>query len=140
MENLKSKNFTTFEVIHREPEKLPKELQPIAYHVQGFLQAFRNYLKIIHGREIRLVPTSGYRSPSYNQALPGASDNSYHMWRIDSNGYMVWAVDLTSPDLFQDELYQDAANFFTGEVYKHNENGLVHVTNYGDNEDLGGLF
>ena len=139
MKNLISKNWTTHEIIHREPDKLPKELSPIAYFWQGLLQGFSNYLKLKHGRIIRLFSLSGYRSPVYNQEVGGVS-NSYHMWRYDDNNAPICAEDLTSPDLDQDKLYNDAAEFFTGEVYKHNNNGLVHVSNYGEDEDLGGLF
>jgi|TARA_R110000822_G_scaffold218065_1_gene352548 hypothetical protein len=140
MENIKTKNFTSYEVIHRNPEKLSSSLAPIAYLVQGILQGFRNYLSLKYGKSIRLVPTSGYRSPNYNSSLEGSSKNSYHMWRYDKDGEAIWAVDLVSPDLEQDKLYNDAAAFFTGEVYKHSGNGLVHVSDYGANEDLGALF
>lgn len=138
--NLRSKNWTTHEVIHREPDKLPKELHLIAGFVQGILQGFSNHLFLKFGKRVRLIPTSGYRSPHYNSSLEGASDNSYHMWRIDQDGYIVWAVDLWSPDITQDQLYEAAAAYFNGEVYKHRQKNLVHVTNYGANEDLGELF
>lgn len=139
MKNLKSKNFSTHEVIHRDPEKLPSELEPIAYHAQGMLQGFRNHLKVKYGKDIILNVTSGYRSPSYNRAIGGAA-NSYHQWRIDKDGSMVWATDLISPNLSQELLYEEAARFFTGEVYMHRTNGLVHVSDYGKDEDLGVLF
>ena len=139
VENRYSKNFSLYEVIHRDPDKLMDQLVPIASHAQGMIQGFRNHLRVLLGKEIRINITSGYRSPSYNSQI-GGSVNSYHMWRFDNENNIIWALDITSPDLDQDELYEAAAKFFTGEVYKHGSNGLVHVTDYGADEDLGELF
>lgn len=139
MKNLRTKNFTTYEVIHREPDKLPKELESVAYIAQGMIQGFRNHLKYTHGKPIRIQITSGYRSPSYNQEI-GGSKNSYHMWRYNTDSEPIWALDIWSPDIDKDELYRDAAAFFEGEVYMHGHYNLVHVSNYGVNEDLGTLF
>lgn len=126
--NLKSDNFSLHEVIHRL-EGFPEKLIPVGMYVLARVQGFRESL----GKDVRLFTTSGYRSPSYNQQIGGA-ENSYHMWRIDNKHRVIWALDVFSPDMELEELYNKAAEYFNGEVYWHRRFKFIHLTDYGEDQ------
>lgn len=126
--NYKSKNFSLHEVIHRM-ENFPEKLVPIGMYAMCAIQGFRNYLG-----DKRLFITSGYRSPHYNNEIGGA-ENSFHMWRLDNDRKIVWALDIFSPDMEIEDLYNKAAAYFDGEVYWHKRFKFVHLTDYGKNEE-----
>jgi uncharacterized protein YcbK (DUF882 family) len=123
----RARNFTVDEVIHRGGGFDPR-LMPIAYTAMGYIQAIRDQLAV------PIIITSGYRSPSYNQSI-GGSPNSYHQWRYDQNGNMVWALDIASPSLDSSELYERVRSIVVGETYLHERFNFVHLAPYGNDEE-----
>lgn len=123
---MRTRNFILTDVIHR-PQDFPKELMPIAYTALGVVQTIRDALRI------PIIVTSGYREPQYNKLIKG-SENSYHMWRIDDKGYMIFALDIASPRMGTLELCDQVAMLINGEVYAHKTRGFVHVAPYGKDE------
>lgn len=123
---IRTRNFTLDEVIHRT-EDFPDSLLRIARTAMGYLQALRDYLGV------PLIITSGYRDPQYNTSI-GGSRNSHHIWRYTEQGEAIWAVDLYSPSMPLDILYEDIQKFVVGEVYMHTERGFVHLCPFGQDE------
>jgi uncharacterized protein YcbK (DUF882 family) len=130
---MRTRNFTLNEVIHR-PEQLPEDRLPIAYSVLGWVQALRDAAWEQYKKEIRFTVTSGYRSPAFNSSI-GGSTNSHHMWRTDDKGLMIWALDLTSPDLPLNEFYEFLRVRTRGQCYMHRRLGFVHIANYGNDTE-----
>ena len=135
--NVQTRNWSTIEIIHR-PDDFDEKLAPIAYLMQGYMQAFSDFLRMKHGREIRLNCGSGNRSKSYNMKVykdmgkpnEKAATTSFHIWRFEErNGkqYAVCAGDYSSPDLDVESLFKDAEEFVTGEVYLHTSLKFVHI-------------
>lgn len=128
MKNIKTKNFKTSDVVHSDFNKLPAELEPIAYIAHGFIQALRDKLGI------PLVVTSGYRSPAYNKQTRG-SENSFHMWRFDKDGNAIFALDIMSPNMPAPKLYELVKPLVKGETYLHRKLQFVHIAPYGADEE-----
>ena len=128
MKNIKTKNFKTSDVVHSDFNKLPIEVQPIAYIAQGFIQALRDKLGI------PLVVTSGYRYPAYNKEI-GGSENSFHMWRFDKDGNAIFALDVMSPSMPAAKLYELVKPLVKGETYLHRKLQFVHIAPYGTDEE-----
>lgn len=128
MKNIKTKNFKTSDVVHSDFTRLPIEVQPIAYIAQGFIQALRDKLGI------PLVVTSGYRYPAYNKEI-GGSENSFHMWRFDKDGNAVFALDIVSPAVTPEKLYELVKPLVKGETYLHRKLKFVHIAPYGADEE-----
>lgn len=136
--NIKTKNWNTLEVIHRDFD-FDDKLAPLAYLHQGYMQAFSDYLRFKYKKKIELNPVSGYRSKAYNQQLyremgnpnAPAATTSFHIWRFvvkDNKTYAVVAGDYTSPHLSAEELYKVAKEFVNGEVYLHSTKKFVHIS------------
>lgn len=119
---MRTKNFTLFEVIHSDYAEFPKELLPVAYMVMGKLQVLRDFCGV------SIVITSGYRSETYNKEIGGAF-GSRHIWRLDDDAEIVWAVDIYSPSMTPEALYEAAKKLFKGEVYLHKTKKFVHISN-----------
>lgn len=130
---MRSKNFTPSEVANRPVAKLKNPATKISLYVMGEIQGFRRYCCLELGKEVQIIITSGYREPEYNAEI-GGSKNSYHIWRIDEQGYIIWACDIKSPQVAPEQLYELASNFFDGEVYLHKRLQFVHVSSYGPDE------
>ncbi len=128
MKNIKTKNFKTSDVVHSDFNKLPIEVQPIAYIAQGYIQALRDKLGI------PLVVTSGYRYPAYNKEIKG-SENSFHMWRFDKDGNAIFALDVMSPSMPAAKLYELIKPLVKGETYLHRKLQFVHIAPYGVDEE-----
>ena len=128
MKNIKTKNFKTSDVVHSDFNKLPAELEPIAYIAQGYIQALRDKLGI------PLVVTSGYRYPAYNKQI-GGSENSFHMWRFDKDGNAIFALDIMSPSMPAAQLYELVKPLVKGETYLHRRLQFVHIAPYGADEE-----
>lgn len=125
-QDLRTRNFTIAEIIHSPIDEFPEEKVPIAIAAMSYAQACRDYLGV------PLVITSGYRSPEYNTEI-GGSENSYHQWRLVENN-PVWAIDLYSPRLEIQLLYEDLEKLVVGEVYWHRSRGFVHIAPYSKDE------
>ncbi|NQY79000.1 MAG: hypothetical protein HRT47_01685 [Candidatus Caenarcaniphilales bacterium] len=132
--NIRSRNFSLDEVIHYQGE-ITQEVLLYGMYRMGRLQAIRDYLCLKHDRDIRLKVHSGWRSEWYNSSLPGASDESYHIWRITEKGLLITASDISSPDLNLDQLMEDVAAFTKGETYQHKRFGFVHEADFGRDEE-----
>lgn len=128
MKNIKTKNFKTSDVVHSDFTRLPVEVQPIAYIAHGFIQALRDKLGI------PLVVTSGYRSPAHNKEARG-SENSFHMWRFDKDGNAIFALDIMSPNMPADKLFELVKPLVKGETYLHRKLQFVHIAPYGADEE-----
>lgn len=124
---LRTRNFTLTEVIHSDYDKFPKELLPIAYHAMARCQGLREFLGV------SLVVTSGYRSIKHNREIGGA-ENSYHTWRYSETQQPIWAVDLYSPETSLEEVFEAAKDLFFGEVYMNAPQGIVHISDFGEDE------
>lgn len=131
---MKSKNFTPQEVAHRPISD--EVIEKIAFYVMGELQGFRRFCCLKLGMDIKIIPTSGNRDLESNKDISTAlnPDNSYHIWRVDSEGYIIWAVDCYSPNIPLKALYKLAVEFFDGEVYMSKSRGIVHLSSYGKKE------
>lgn len=125
---MRTRNFTLEEVIHSPIAYFPKELLPIAYHAMARVQGLREYLGV------PLIVSSGYRSPERNRNA-GGTENSYHIWRFSEDEQPIWALDLYSPSADLTEVYDAAVKLFHGEVYMNTEQGIVHASDYGINEE-----
>jgi uncharacterized protein YcbK (DUF882 family) len=131
---IKTDNFNSHEIIHRNPEDLPDQLAPIAYALTYRMQSFREFVNHKENENIRINVTSGYRNPLYNKEIGGA-EKSFHIWRFTDEGQMVWALDINSLDLQTSKLYEYAVQFFKGEVYLNTNQNIVHVSDYGPKEN-----
>lgn len=132
MKSLKTRNFTTDEIIHR-PHTLPEDLRPIAYFAHGYIQCLRDALSREFKREVPLVINSGYRDPKYNASLPGASKTSYHQWRYDQSR-PVFALDIRVVGVPLEKAFQVISAIVVGECYIHRDGGFIHVAPYGPDE------
>lgn len=126
MKPIKSRNFDTQEVVHRN---VPEELEPNAYFLQGVLQVLRDACTIKYGKNVRIVLISGYRPPEVNAELENAADNSNHMWANDEEDFREFkvAADIYSPDLPPQLLYSVAKTLIRGEVYYDVSDRKVHI-------------
>lgn len=130
---LRSRSFSLGEVIHRK-DKITLLTLFIGFYRMGVMQGFSDYLHSYYGKHIRLTITSGYRYLKYNRSI-GSSDNSFHIWRKDHNGFLISANDFKSPDLSIKELSDRASEYFRGETYEHKRWKFVHASDYGPDED-----
>ena len=129
MKNIVTRNFKLSDVVHSPLEDLPLELYPIACIALGYIQALRDTLKV------PIVITSGYRSPSRNQAI-GGSANSMHMWRFDKDGKPIFALDImVPPSMPAAKLYELVKPLVQGETYLHRKLQFVHIAPYGVDEE-----
>lgn len=128
MKNIVTRNFKLSDVVHSPLEDLPLELYPVSCIALGYIQALRDTLKV------PIVITSGYRSPSRNQAI-GGSANSMHMWRFDKDGKPIFALDIISPGMSAAKLYEAIHPLVNGEVYLHKKLQFVHLAPYGADEN-----
>lgn len=133
MINLRTRNFSIKEVIHRLKD-FPEELLPTAFSVMGYLQAFRDGASAHFGKDVPIIILSGYRSPEYNTEIEG-SNNSYHIWR-QRDHQLVFAVDIISPEVALEDLFAFAKTFVVGEVYMHKSKRLLHIAPYGNDEEF----
>jgi uncharacterized protein YcbK (DUF882 family) len=121
MRDLITNNFKTSEVIHTDFNSFPAELAPCAYAAQGAIQSLRDALGI------PITINSGYRSPGYNAAIGGVP-TSHHIWRLEPDGRMVWALDITSPGLSAEMLFKKVKPLVIGETYLHTKLQFVHIS------------
>ena len=128
---MRTRNFTLEEVIHSPLSELPEDRLPIAYVAMGYMQQARD------GFGDGIIITSGYRDASRNATAgsSGGVDNSYHMWRYDDRGYMIWAIDCKPVTRHLEALYQYFVDTVNGEVYMNTDQGIVHVAPYGNREN-----
>lgn len=90
-EHFTVEEFTRSETAARRgiDNRLPAELLPAARETAEMLERIRTRLGELAGREIRVLVSSGYRSPALNRAI-GGSPNSDHQ--------RACAADWTAPD------------------------------------------
>lgn len=91
----RSLNFSSEEIAHR-PIPMDNEslwLEPCSYFQMGVMQTVRNLISKKFGKDIPITITSGYRSPTINETVPGAAKNSMHIWRLGDNFGLYCAND-----------------------------------------------
>lgn len=120
---METKNFTIEEVAHRP---LPKDLIYIGNAAMQGMQTLRNMGNHHFGKDVPLVPTSGYRSKEYNDSLPNSAPNSGHIWREEPNGTIIWAIDFRPTTVSTKEYWEFLKWRTGGERYYHSGLDFIH--------------
>lgn len=124
--NYKTKNFNLQEVIHTPIEAFPEELLPIAMYQMARMQAIRDAATVYFGKEVPITITSGYRSEQHNESTGGA-DDSFHIWRYNSDGSFICAVDTFVRNVSMQDWFNFVSDYTYGETYWHRTRNLVHI-------------
>lgn len=132
-ENIRTRNFSLWEVVHRCELVEDDLIWDIGKVALGYIQCLRDALSERYEAQIPLVITSGYRSPKYNKQI-GGSPNSYHMWRKSKNG-IIWALDIKSLVLPAPDLYNIVKDYVQGETYLHKRYNFVHIAPNGPDQE-----
>lgn len=64
-------------VARRINNALPEDLEPQAWSTLQMMQAIRDHLSAVAGRDVPISITSGYRSPALNAAVKGSATSDH---------------------------------------------------------------
>lgn len=127
-----TRDFTQAEVIHHL-DGVQQDQISISLIAMGYVQALRDSATKKFNRQVRLKITSGFRNKEHNRKQ-GGSSGSYHTWRVDDLGKTIFALDVVSPDITLEDLYNFLADHVVGEVYMNIDQNIVHIAPYGPDE------
>lgn len=118
-----TKNFTLEEFLIKQTEKPNEEIKKNLKSVATVLQAYRDTVF----KNAPITIHSGWRSPSYNANILGASKNSYHCRGL--------AVDFAVKGWTKEQIYQtmDKVHFGGVEYYLQNGWTICHIDLRGSN-------
>lgn len=122
---MKTRNFTLQEVAHRP---LPDHLIPNAVAAMQAMQMLRDMGSAYFKKDVPLRITSGYREKEYNRKVSGSRnpDNSYHVWRKEADGTLIWAVDFVPIGVTPSQYFAWMMNIVKGERYRHQRHKFIH--------------
>lgn len=119
---MKTRNFTLQEVARRP---LPDHLTSNAVAAMQAMQILRDMGSAHFKKDVPLRITSGYRELVYNRKI-GSPDNSYHVWRKEADGTLIWAVDFEPIGVDIAQYFDWMMNKVKGERYRHQRHRFIH--------------
>lgn len=129
---MRTRNFTLQEVARRP---LPDNLIPNGVAAMQAMQMLRDMGSAYFKKDVPLRITSGYRELAYNRKI-GSPDTSYHVWRKESDGMLIWAVDFMPVGVTPSQYFAWMMGAVKGERYHHQRHKFIHFAPNGKDKPI----